>query len=127
MNQPKITKEMYKSAALWLKFTREVGSDPNYTQLGLALAEEDPNRPEGEIEYYLVLADNLKTIIDAKFFVVFDGEYYLTSTDTVEGVYAAFRKHSPYSVYLAVRHYGYSVWCEGKNVSPQIVMAGYLT
>jgi hypothetical protein len=122
MNQPKITKEMYKSAALWLNFTREVGSDPNYTQLGIALAEEDPNRPEGEIEYYLVLADNLKTIIDAKFFVIFDDEKYITSTDTVGGVYDAFYKYTIHSLVRNIREKGCTVWHEGKDKSSMFLL-----
>jgi hypothetical protein len=127
MNQPKITKQVYEAAALWLKFTREVGADPNYTQLALALAEEDPNRPEGEIEYYLVLADNLKTVIDAKFYIIFDGEKYLTSTDSHEGVYKGFFRHTTYSIYRAITKFNYTVWRQGVNVSEEVIKNGYLT
>ena len=108
MNQPKITKTWYEFAACWLEDARELNQDSNYTQLALAMGQWDENRPQDEWEYYLVLADNLKTIIDAKTFIVFDGEKYLTTTDTVVGLYEAIQE-------------GYSVWCDGENWSDWFV------
>jgi len=127
MNQPKISKTWYEFTACWLEDARESNQDPNYTQLGLAMAQWDENRPDGEWEYYMVLADNLKTIIDAKMFVIFDGETYLTSTDSISGVYDAFFNHTLYTVYQGINRYGYTVWREGKNVSEHVVIPGMLS
>ena len=127
MNQPKITKNWYEFAGCWLQDTRELGLDPNYTQLALAIMQSDENRPQDEVEYYMVLADNLKTMIDAKFYVIFDGEKYLTSTDSHEGVYETFFRDTTYSIYRAITKFGYSVWREGVNVSEEVIKNGYLT
>lgn len=121
MNRPKITKTWYEFTACWLEDTRELKQDSNYTQLALAMVQWDENRPQDEWEYYMVLADNLKTIIDAKFFTIFDGERYLASTDSLQGVFEAFQTHTLHTLYTALTEKEYTIWCEGKDWSDWFV------
>lgn len=74
MAQPIITLRWYLFTKIWLDNGRALGWDLNYSRLGHAMAQSDENRPQdGDLEFYMVMADRCKQLLDSPDYLLFDG------------------------------------------------------